>query len=269
MPDYDPVEKPRHYNIHPSGIECIDIVEHFDFCLGSAIKYIWRAGEKNSSTLLEDLKKARWYLDREIRRMEPSDHGTLQHPERQRSGPGEQLRDNVRNDESRSGPVVPGPREGTDPSWPASVPHREEAGRPVLTWEYIEAGGGRNHPSVPLTDRPGPDHQTKPAATGSPTPEAQRDEAVSAWNEQRIQELEAESRRLLIRKKSVEAELVMRYNDARKSSGPDQEPVRTTPVRGATAPVASAGDPPNPGMLYPDGLLSRSRGPHSEYRPAP
>lgn len=59
------VNHPAHYNQHPSGVECIDIVEHFNFNLGNAIKYIWRHADKNG---LEDLKKARWYLDREIKR---------------------------------------------------------------------------------------------------------------------------------------------------------------------------------------------------------
>jgi hypothetical protein len=64
----DPVNHPKHYTRHPSGIECIQITEHFGFCLGNAIKYIWRAGLKLDT--VEDLKKAAWYLDREIQRRE-------------------------------------------------------------------------------------------------------------------------------------------------------------------------------------------------------
>ena len=60
----DNVNHPKHYTEHPSGIECIEITEHFNFCLGNAIKYIWRAGLK--SDRLEDLRKARFYVDREI-----------------------------------------------------------------------------------------------------------------------------------------------------------------------------------------------------------
>ena len=60
----DPVNRPKHYNGHPSGVECIQIIEHMGFCLGNAIKYIGRADLKRDA--LEDLKKARWYLDREI-----------------------------------------------------------------------------------------------------------------------------------------------------------------------------------------------------------
>ncbi len=62
----DPVNNPSHYNRHPSGVECIQITEHFNFCLGNAIKYIWRAGHKADA--VEDLRKARWYIDREIER---------------------------------------------------------------------------------------------------------------------------------------------------------------------------------------------------------
>jgi hypothetical protein len=63
---YDAVKKPKHYNVHPSGIECIQVTEHFGFCLGNAIKYLWRADEKGAS--IEDLKKAAWYIDREIKK---------------------------------------------------------------------------------------------------------------------------------------------------------------------------------------------------------
>ena len=60
----DPVNHPSHYTVHPSGVECIHITEHMNFCLGNAIKYIWRAGLKGER--LEDLKKAQFYLNREI-----------------------------------------------------------------------------------------------------------------------------------------------------------------------------------------------------------
>lgn len=59
------VNHPKHYNSHPSGIECINLVESFSFNFGNAIKYIWRAGLKKTSES-EDLKKARFYLEREI-----------------------------------------------------------------------------------------------------------------------------------------------------------------------------------------------------------
>lgn len=65
----DPVNHPRHYNEHGSGVECIDIVEWFGFNLGNVIKYVWRADEKGG---LEDLRKAAWYIAREIDRREKS-----------------------------------------------------------------------------------------------------------------------------------------------------------------------------------------------------
>jgi len=68
----DGINHPLHYNSHPTGIECITIVEHMTFNLGNATKYIWRAGQKGDT--IEDLKKARWYIDREIQRLEKS-HG--------------------------------------------------------------------------------------------------------------------------------------------------------------------------------------------------
>lgn len=65
---HDPVDHPSHYTSHPSGIECIQITEHMGFLLGNAMKYIWRADMKRDA--IEDLKKARWYLDREIAKRE-------------------------------------------------------------------------------------------------------------------------------------------------------------------------------------------------------
>ena len=64
----DPVNHPRHYTSHPSGVEAITVTEHMNFCLGNAVKYIWRAGKKGDA--ITDLRKSRWYLDREIARLE-------------------------------------------------------------------------------------------------------------------------------------------------------------------------------------------------------
>lgn len=62
------VNHPKHYTQHPTGVECIDIVEHYNFNLGNAIKYIWRAGLKSNNPI-EDLEKAKWYVEREIGRL--------------------------------------------------------------------------------------------------------------------------------------------------------------------------------------------------------
>lgn len=64
----DPVNHPKHYTSHPSGIEHIQVTEHMGFCLGNAVKYIWRADLKHDA--IEDLKKAAWYLQREIAKRE-------------------------------------------------------------------------------------------------------------------------------------------------------------------------------------------------------
>mgnify|MGYP000467523465 FL=1 len=63
----DNVNHPRHYTEHPSGVECIQITEHMGFNLGNAVKYIWRADLKGNQ--VEDLKKAIWYINREIQRI--------------------------------------------------------------------------------------------------------------------------------------------------------------------------------------------------------
>ncbi len=68
MQKRDSVNHPRHYTDHPSGVECIDVVEHMGFNLGNVIKYIWRSDFKGAP--IEDLKKAEWYLKREISRRE-------------------------------------------------------------------------------------------------------------------------------------------------------------------------------------------------------
>lgn len=68
LPLHNPVDHPAHYTSHPSGVECITVTEHMNFCVGNAVKYLWRAGLKGDA--LEDLRKARWYVDREIARLE-------------------------------------------------------------------------------------------------------------------------------------------------------------------------------------------------------
>jgi hypothetical protein len=64
----DPVKHPPHYVAHPSGVECIEITRHMGFNLGNAVKYIWRASLKGKQ--IQDLKKAAWYIQDEIERLE-------------------------------------------------------------------------------------------------------------------------------------------------------------------------------------------------------
>ena len=65
----DAVNHPSHYTSHPSKVECIQVTEHLNFCIGNAIKYLWRAGLKDGNSDIQDLKKAVWYIEREIARL--------------------------------------------------------------------------------------------------------------------------------------------------------------------------------------------------------
>ena len=65
----DAVNHPGHYTSHPSKVECIQVTEHLNFCIGNAIKYLWRAGLKDGNSDIQDLKKAVWYIEREIARL--------------------------------------------------------------------------------------------------------------------------------------------------------------------------------------------------------
>ena len=65
----DEVNQPSHYTSHPSGIDCIEITRHHDFAIGNAIKYLWRAGLKNSNNEIQDLEKAVWYIQDKIKQL--------------------------------------------------------------------------------------------------------------------------------------------------------------------------------------------------------
>lgn len=67
MPEQQ-VEHPDYYNWF--NIECIDVVQHFPFNPGNAIKYIWRAGKKPNSSAINDLRKAKYCIELEIKRLE-------------------------------------------------------------------------------------------------------------------------------------------------------------------------------------------------------
>lgn len=59
---------PAHYRKHPSGIECIEVTRYMNFNVGNAIKYLWRYMDKGDP--IENLQKAQWYIDDEIRRLQ-------------------------------------------------------------------------------------------------------------------------------------------------------------------------------------------------------
>lgn len=70
----DPVNNPVHYTSDPSGVECIEITRHRNFNIGNAIKYLWRAGLKDEAAHVQDLKKAVWYIQDEIKRLGEQNH---------------------------------------------------------------------------------------------------------------------------------------------------------------------------------------------------
>ena len=71
----DPVYRPAHYT--DGKIEVIDFIEDkkLGFCLGNAIKYIARAGKKDPTKEIEDLNKAKWYVERRIKELEEIGNG--------------------------------------------------------------------------------------------------------------------------------------------------------------------------------------------------
>ena len=66
LPTNDIINNPVHYTTHPSGVECIDVIEHMPFNIGAAVKYLWRCDIKDSPE--ENLNKALWYIRREIKK---------------------------------------------------------------------------------------------------------------------------------------------------------------------------------------------------------
>lgn len=70
--EHDPVNHPSHYTSHPSGVEAIEITRHMGFNLGNAMKYLWRNGLKDGQPAVQDLEKAIWYIQDEIKRLKQS-----------------------------------------------------------------------------------------------------------------------------------------------------------------------------------------------------
>jgi hypothetical protein len=69
-PKTDIVNHPTHYTSDPSGVECLEITRWRNFNIGNAIKYLWRAGLKDENRTIDDLKKAIFYINDEIQRLE-------------------------------------------------------------------------------------------------------------------------------------------------------------------------------------------------------
>lgn len=64
VPKSDPIN-PDHYKKYP--VECIELTQHMNFCVGNAVKYLYRAGDKDD--YVQDLQKAVWYINQEIARV--------------------------------------------------------------------------------------------------------------------------------------------------------------------------------------------------------
>lgn len=77
------VNHPKHYNQHPAGIECIDIIRHYVCDIAMAIKYLWRAGLKpemgkeDAEKEIEDLNKALWYIEDYTKNYKPDDESIM------------------------------------------------------------------------------------------------------------------------------------------------------------------------------------------------
>ena len=65
---YDLVTHPKHYTNQVPGIECWDVLKHFPYLRGTAVKYLWRAGDKDD--IIQDLRKAIQYINKEIEMIE-------------------------------------------------------------------------------------------------------------------------------------------------------------------------------------------------------
>lgn len=67
----DNVNHPAHYGGADNVYEAIKVIEawNLDFCLGNVVKYISRAGKKEGNSLIQDLEKAKWYLERRIQEL--------------------------------------------------------------------------------------------------------------------------------------------------------------------------------------------------------
>ena len=66
----DHVNHPTYYTDNPKGIELIDMIGHLSFPKGAAIKYIYRSGKKDPTKSIEDLQKAKWFIDHMIKELQ-------------------------------------------------------------------------------------------------------------------------------------------------------------------------------------------------------
>jgi hypothetical protein len=69
----DMVNHPPHYTSDPSGVEAITVLRHRNYNVGNAMKYLWRAGIKDPEKTVQDLEKAVFYINDEIKRLKGQD----------------------------------------------------------------------------------------------------------------------------------------------------------------------------------------------------
>lgn len=143
--EYGPVNHPSHYNQHPAGIECIDVIEHFSLNVGNAVKYVWRAGLKPSAAHDQDLAKAIWYLERERARLrKDAERGLAE----QQAGIARAHAATIHHPGSSEHGVERELRRAT----PTDFLEEPEAARPESTADLGEAGG--SVPRAPRAVRP-------------------------------------------------------------------------------------------------------------------
>lgn len=95
---YDEVNHPQHYTSHPSGVECITVTQHMNFCIGNAVKYLWRVDDKDDP--ITNLHKAKWYIEKEIERR-------LQVEDAQRDKTLAELRKHLEGENAKEGKTDP------------------------------------------------------------------------------------------------------------------------------------------------------------------
>lgn len=169
----DQIYHPQHYNSHPSGVECWDIVRHMNFNLGNAVKYIWRAGLKTNDPI-QDLEKAVAYLQDEIVRLKKDVKRGPRTTGNQTNATAPKSQSMVTSGHTEGGWSLSSPREGVDSEGSSPVSDRKEA-RSALSTECI-------FPDCPYPHTTPHAHETKGG----------RNEAESEAVLQRVRKLEQE-----------------------------------------------------------------------------
>lgn len=169
----DNVRHPPHYGGQDNPYETIKVIEAWGlgFHLGNAVKYLSRAGKKTSTSAVEDLEKAVWYINREITRVRKESHEPVEGSAAPVQ-PHQQSQVGTVADHAKGEPGLPIPQPGHDSSGTIPMPHRQEA-RGYLSGETIYPRGwgvtpGYVQPETPREHCTNPTHPTDPHACGGP-----------------------------------------------------------------------------------------------------